>query len=82
MIKHIEFAYSEGVRKDANREANMTNNINMWLQPLVEEINKQEGIVFVIFSTYDTQTFEVDGISIELKKRVFERLDSFKHPSQ
>ena len=82
MIEHIEFAYSEGTQKDAAREANMKNNLNMWLGPLAEEINKQEGIVFVIFSSYDTQNFEVDGISIELKKRVIERFDSFKLPAQ
>ena len=82
MIEQIEFAYGEGVRKDVNREVNMKNNLHMWLGPLAEEINKQEGIVFVIFSSHDTQSFEVDGISIELKKRVIDRFNSFRNLPQ
>ena len=80
MIEHIEFAYSPELRKDETREANMRNNLNMWLEPLTKEINDQLGIVFVIFTSYEAQEFSIDGISVELKKRVIERTSAFSYP--
>ncbi len=78
MVENIEFAYVLGLPRDETREANMKNNLDMWLRPLEKEINEQEGMVFVIFLSHDRQEFFIDGISYELKKRVRDQFNSFR----
>lgn len=77
MVDNLEFVYSPNVRQDESAEAAMKNNIDMWLRPLEEEINKKNIIVGVVFLAYGQPHISLLGADPDLYSRFMEQMKKF-----
>ncbi len=71
-LGRISFKYVEGVRVSKEREILFRGNLNMWLSPYINEINKEKVKIIVTFLDEVKQQFSFDGISFDLKKRAIQ----------
>ena len=77
IIDIIEFTYAPDINKDITREEAMRNNVEMWLGPMIKELNRKKGKVIVSFVKPDFQYVSVDGVSDTLKEKAKKLIESY-----
>jgi hypothetical protein len=56
LLDSVRYVYPPEIRKDEGWEASMLINVTMWLNPLINKINKQNGIVRITFINHGVNT--------------------------
>lgn len=79
MINSISINYADKAKLNQVSVESIKNNINMWLSPLANDINKEGSIVKLFVDNDNLHHISFSKISDELKVKAIERLKLFQH---
>lgn len=78
-LSNINFEYADKVLVNKDREHFLSNQANLWLEPLIEEINKEpEASVNFYLKEGDENRVHFTGMNDELESKAYERLKLFQ----
>jgi hypothetical protein len=80
-IKNVKITYADNVVPDKDRERIMTRQVNVWLEPLIKEINEQNAKVEIFLNESGINHLSFFEINNELHAKALERLKIFQNPS-
>lgn len=81
-LRRIRFEYADNLNPDAKREQQMVRSANNWFEPLIDEINAQEGEIIIFFADEFNNRVRFKGFDDELDRKMEKQFNSFRPPSQ
>jgi hypothetical protein len=77
MINQVETLYEQGVAANKERETLFTRSLQMWLRPLSDEVNLQNGKLVLIFNEDGSNQFRLEGVDDALQQKVAAQFPRF-----